>query len=79
MKVRIGFESVKSIAKLLQIPDNLSFEEAATMNTGVITVGQALYQSLGLPLPGTKSYGGYLLIYGGSTATGTIAIQYAVL
>lgn len=57
----------------------MSFEDAASLNTGVITCGQALYQSLGLPLPGSGKYGGYLLVYGGSTATGTLAIQYGVL
>jgi NADPH:quinone reductase-like Zn-dependent oxidoreductase len=57
----------------------MSNEDAASMNTGVITCGQALYQSLGLPLPDSGKYGGYLLVYGGSTATGTLAIQYGVL
>ena len=62
-----------------QIPDYMSDEDASTMGAGVITCGQALYQSLGVPLPGEGNYGGYLLIYGGSTASGTLAIQYAVL
>ena len=58
----------------------MSFEEAATLGVGVTTVGQALYQSLGLPYPTepTKEKV-HLLIYGGSTATGTLAIQYAKL
>ena len=41
--------------------------------------GQGLYQSLGLPLPGQGKAGYPLLVYGGSTATGTLAIQYGVL
>jgi NADPH:quinone reductase-like Zn-dependent oxidoreductase len=47
---------------------------------GVTTVGQSLYQSLGLPLPdsGTKA-DCPILIYGGSSATGSLAIQYARL
>lgn len=64
----------------IKIPDNLSFEEAATLGVGVTSIGQGLYQSLGLPLPGKPSSDGeYILIYGGSTATGGLAIQYAKL
>jgi NADPH:quinone reductase-like Zn-dependent oxidoreductase len=61
------------------VPDTISDEDAAGFGIPVITCGQALYQSLGLPLPNTTKYGGYLLIYGGSTAVGIFAIQYAVL
>lgn len=44
------------------------------------TVGQALYQSLKLPLPTQMAESALaLLIYGGSTATGTLAIQFAKL
>jgi NADPH:quinone reductase-like Zn-dependent oxidoreductase len=64
----------------IKIPDNLSFQEAATLGVGVTTVGQGLYQSLKLshptrPLEEPEP----LLIYGGSTATGTLAIQFAKL
>lgn len=63
-----------------KIPDSMSFEEAATFGVGVTTVGQALYQSLGLPYPTEPTNDKiHLLIYGGSTATGTLAIQYAKL
>lgn len=64
----------------IQIPENLSFEEAATLGVGVTTVGQGLYQSLKLPLPNhpaTTPF--FVLVYGGSTATGSLAIQYAKL
>lgn len=66
----------------IKIPDNISFEEASTLGVGISTVGQGLYQSLKLPLPGktpTSFSQKYLLIYGGSTATGSLAIQYAKL
>jgi NADPH:quinone reductase-like Zn-dependent oxidoreductase len=64
----------------IRIADNISFEEAATLGVGVTTVGQGLYQSLGLPLPPAKvSEPTSILIYGGSTATGALAIQYAKL
>ncbi|OAQ62670.1 zinc-binding oxidoreductase protein [Pochonia chlamydosporia 170] len=64
----------------MRIPDTLSFEDAATLGAGIITMGQSLYQSLGLPLPNNPSKENIpVLIYGGSTATGTLAIQFAKL
>lgn len=64
----------------IKIPDSLAFEEAATLGVGTITVGQGLYQTLKLPLPTepteTKTK---VLVYGGSTATGLWALQYAKL
>ncbi|KAH9221606.1 chaperonin 10-like protein [Leptodontidium sp. 2 PMI_412] len=64
----------------IKIPDNLSFEEASTLGVGITTVGQGLYQSLQLPLPDKPATEKtYLLIYGGSTATGALAIQFAKL
>ncbi|MCJ1252152.1 hypothetical protein MMC30_009390 [Trapelia coarctata] len=69
---------VAKAALQLPIPKGLSFEEAATLGVGVTTVGQGLYQSLKLPLPTEPSKDGTpVLIYGGSTATGTLAIQLA--
>ena len=62
----------------MKIPENLSDEQAATLGVGITTVGQALYQSLGLPLQGRKNHGATLLVYGGSTATGSLAIQFAI-
>lgn len=63
-----------------KIPDNLSFQEAATLGVGIVTVGQALYQSLKLALPSEPIKDSTpILIYGGSTATGTLAIQFAKL
>ncbi|KAF9871294.1 hypothetical protein CkaCkLH20_11215 [Colletotrichum karsti] len=64
----------------IHIPDNVSFEQAATLGVGIITAGQALYQSLGLPYfdkPASEKLP--ILIYGGSTATGALAIQFAKL
>lgn len=49
----------------IKTPDNLTDEEAATLGVGISTVGQGLYQSLGLPLPGQGTYDKYLLVYGG--------------
>lgn len=63
----------------MKVPDNVSDEDASTLGVGITTVGQGLYQSLGLPLPGSGKAGHPILIYGGSTATGSLAIQYALL
>jgi NADPH:quinone reductase-like Zn-dependent oxidoreductase len=64
----------------MRIPDNLSFQEAATLGVGITTVGQALYQSLKLALPTEPlTTPEPILIYGGSTATGALAIQFAQL
>ncbi|KAI8630067.1 putative alcohol dehydrogenase [Xylariaceae sp. FL1651] len=63
-----------------KIPDNLSFEEAATLGTAIMTVGQGMYKLLGLPLPTEPTNEPFpLLIYGGSTATGMAGIQFAKL
>ncbi|KAJ5648630.1 Protein TOXD [Penicillium lividum] len=64
----------------MRLPDNLSFQEGATLGVGIATVGQALYQSLKLALPTDPITDATpILIYGGSTATGTLAIQFAKL
>ena len=66
---------------VMKIPDSLSFEQAATAPLGVSTVGQGLYQKalkLALPTEPVKT-AEPVLIYGGSSATGSLAIQYAKL
>jgi NADPH:quinone reductase-like Zn-dependent oxidoreductase len=65
---------------MVRMPEDMSYEDAASFGVGVTTVGQAMCQSLKLPLPGkcSKKHP-WLLIYGGSTATGVLAIQYAKL
>ena len=65
----------------MHIPDGISFEEACTVGVGIGTTGYGLYKVLGLPLPEAKQeeHAAPILIYGGSTATGTIAIQFAKL
>lgn len=63
----------------IKTPDSCTDQEGATLGVGITTVGQALYQQLELPLPGSGPYDGFVMIYGGSTATGTLAVQYAKL
>ncbi|KAF2735834.1 zinc-binding oxidoreductase [Polyplosphaeria fusca] len=64
----------------IRIADSVSFEDAATLGVGITTVGQGLFQALELPLPPNKvSKPTPILIYGASTATGTLAVQYAKL
>ncbi|EXJ77165.1 hypothetical protein A1O3_10323 [Capronia epimyces CBS 606.96] len=65
----------------VKIPDHLSFEKAATVSLGATTVGQGLYQQglkLNLPTDPVTSKT-FVLIYGGSSATGALGIQYAKL
>ncbi|EAW08949.1 zinc-binding alcohol dehydrogenase family protein [Aspergillus clavatus NRRL 1] len=61
----------------IKIPEGMSFEQAATLGSGIGTVGLALFRSLDVPgspkSPSSKPV--EVLVYGGSTATGTLAIQ----
>lgn len=64
----------------IHIPENLSFQKAATIGVGITTVGLSLYQSLKLKLPNDPIAEPVpILIYGGSSATGSLAIQVAKL
>jgi NADPH:quinone reductase-like Zn-dependent oxidoreductase len=62
------------------VPEGMSFEETATLGVGVVTVGQGLYQAMGLPFPDAPlEKKKPILIYGGSSATGALGIQFAKL
>ncbi|GAB1196353.1 hypothetical protein APSETT444_005622 [Aspergillus pseudonomiae] len=64
----------------IRMPDSMSFEEAAGIGVSAITCGQGLFQKLGLNLPlDPIQRKEYILVYGGSTSAGTLAIQYAKL
>ena len=58
------------------IPDSMTFEQAAAYGVGVVTCGQGLFQMMGLEYPKAQE-NRTILIYGGSSATGALGIQFA--
>ena len=72
----------------IKIPDHVSWEEACTVGVGTATAARALWTELGLRSPRVahessiingEDASEWVLVYGGSTATGTVAIQFAKL
>ncbi|OHX01166.1 putative zinc-binding dehydrogenase [Colletotrichum incanum] len=60
------------------VVEEVGLSEAATLGVAMTTVGQALYQTLNLPLPtATAEMGKHIFINGGSTAMRIFGIQYA--
>ncbi|KAM0208905.1 hypothetical protein ACHAQD_011442 [Fusarium lateritium] len=61
----------------LKVPSFMAIEDAATLGSGIGTIGLALFRSLDVPgypeAPASDPIP--VLVYGGSTATGTLAIQ----
>lgn len=61
----------------LKVPDDMPLESAAALGIGAVTIGYALFRSLDIPghpdTPASKP--ALVLVYGGSTASGTMAIQ----
>ncbi|KIW19441.1 hypothetical protein PV08_00013 [Exophiala spinifera] len=68
---------------LLHLPDDMSFENGATLPTPVFTAGFCLYHQLSLPYPDRDAvFNGNaptLLVYGGATSIGLMLIQMAKL
>lgn len=60
---------------LLRVPDNWSMAQAATLGLALLTNIIALWSSLGLTIDTPSDSAVPVLIYGGSTACGTMAIQ----
>ncbi|KAJ9617169.1 hypothetical protein H2200_000890 [Cladophialophora chaetospira] len=67
----------------MKIPEGMSFEEACTLGVTVLTTGQCLYQKLKIPFPPVSGRDttkrGWILVYGGSSAMGTMVMQFAKL
>ncbi|KAL6833689.1 GroES-like protein [Trichoderma sp. SZMC 28015] len=64
----------------VQFHNPLSDEEGASLGVSIFTVGQGLFQNLGLQLPSDPvATPEPILIYGGSTASGLLGIQFAKL
>jgi NADPH:quinone reductase-like Zn-dependent oxidoreductase len=63
-----------------KIPEGMSFEEASGLGVALTTIAIALYEILDAPLPDSPAHALYpILIYGGSTCQGGMAIQFAKL
>ncbi|KAK4642249.1 putative secondary metabolism biosynthetic enzyme [Podospora bellae-mahoneyi] len=66
---------------LLRLPEDMSFEEGASLGTGVATATLSLFDRLRVPATlddlrrGEPKQGEFVLVAGGSTASGTRAIQ----
>ena len=59
-----------------KIPPEMSFQQAATVGTGLATATLTLYQTLGLSWPNQPVQDAqYVLVYGGGTASGCYVIQ----
>jgi len=70
--------------EVVPIPDGWSFEEAAQLGVAPITALQCLYETLGLPSPfearpTAEQPRRTILIWGGASAVGQYAIQFAKL
>jgi len=76
-----GEYSVVKEGLTFKVPEQMSDEQAATVGVAVTTIASGLYDKLGMPMPGSQKTGEghWLLVYGGSTAMGSLAIQSAVL
>ncbi|KAH8651295.1 putative zinc-binding dehydrogenase family oxidoreductase [Xylariales sp. PMI_506] len=64
-------------AGLMKIPPGMSYEQGASLGASISTIGLALFRSLGVP-GNPKSLAEKpvnVFVYGGSTSTGTMAIQ----
>jgi len=67
-------------ATTFHIPDNVPFEEAATIPLAGMTAALGMYQRLGLPLPWLPAQERLpLVVYGAASAVGAFALKLAIL
>ncbi|KAI0116057.1 putative alcohol dehydrogenase [Hypoxylon sp. NC0597] len=63
----------------LKVPDSMSFEDAASLGTAIASASMVLFWSLGMPLSILDAKSDEplptVLVYGGSTSTGTMMLQ----
>lgn len=65
----------------MKVPESISIQGAASLGAGISTAGLGI-KLLGLPLPDapiSQEKKVHVLVYGGTTATGTLAIQFLKL
>ncbi|KAK7705737.1 hypothetical protein SLS57_009936 [Botryosphaeria dothidea] len=78
-----GFQLYTAVLEdlALPVPDSMAFEQSAVLPTSVTTAASGLYNEdkLGLPLPSEnpKPAGKTILVWGGSSAVGSMAVQLA--
>ncbi|KAK0616903.1 chaperonin 10-like protein [Immersiella caudata] len=65
-----------------KVPEWMSFQQASSMAVAIATAGLALHRTMGIPISTEMEHGGaqpknpfFVLVSGGATATGTVAIQ----
>jgi NADPH:quinone reductase-like Zn-dependent oxidoreductase len=66
-------------ALIIALPDNISFEEGATLPLPGITAALVIFQELGFPKPGKGTKEVPFLVWGGASSVGMYAIQFAAL
>jgi NADPH:quinone reductase-like Zn-dependent oxidoreductase len=68
----------------IHLPDHITFEEGAAISSGISTIALSMYspKTLNFPIPTLpferrEGKEGFVFIYGGSSASGSLAIQFA--